>query len=80
MLKRVDVAAYQTPSDGLSGKFTAGVISLGLAEGSIDWARDEHNAGLLSDSLKTAVEKARNDIVTARVTVHDYVQDSDCPG
>ncbi len=80
MLKRVDVAAYQTLSDGLNGNFTAGVISLGLAEGGVDWAQDEHNAGLLSDSLKSAVEQARADIVMEKIKVHDYMQDSRCPG
>ena len=80
MLKRVDVAAYQTLSDGLNGNFTAGVISLGLAEGGVDWAQDEHNAGLLPDSLKAAVEQARADIVMEKIKVHDYMQDSRCPG
>ena len=32
MLKRVDVAAYNTMKDGLSGDFNVGVQTLGLAE------------------------------------------------
>ena len=80
MLKRVDVAAYQTLHDGLAGKFTAGVRSLGLAEGGVDWAQDEHNAGLLTDELKAAVEGAKADIVSGRIVVHDYMSDSTCPG
>ena len=80
MLKRVDVAAYQTLNDGLNGNFTAGVVSLGLAEGGIDWAQDEHNAALLTASLKAAVEQARADIVAGKIVVHDYMQDGACPG
>ena len=80
MLKRVDVATYETLKDGLAGKFTAGIRSLGLAEDGVGWAQDEHNAGLLSDGLKAAVETARTDIVAGRVVVHDYMSDSDCPG
>ena len=80
MLKRVDVATYETLKDGLAGKFTAGIRSLGLAEDGVGWAQDEHNAGLLSDGLKTAVETARTDIVAGRVVVHDYMSDSNCPG
>ena len=80
MLKRVDVATYETLKDGLAGKFTAGIRSLGLAEDGVGWAQDEHNAGLLSDALKAAVETARTDIVAGRVVVHDYMSDSNCPG
>ena len=80
MLKRVDVATYETLKDGLAGKFTAGVRSLGLAEDGVGWAQDEHNAGLLTDALKAAVETARADIVAGRTAVHDYMSDSNCPG
>ena len=80
MLKRVDVATYQTLSDGLAGKFTAGVISLGLAEGGVDWVQDEHNAGLVTDELRSAVETAKADIIAGKIVVHDYTSDSTCPG
>ena len=80
MLKRVDVATYETLKDGLEGSFTAGIRSLGLAEDGVGWAQDEHNAGLLSDELKAAVESARADIVAGRTVVHDYMSDSNCPG
>ena len=80
MLKRVDVATYETLKDGLAGTFTAGILSLGLAEDGVGWAQDEHNAGLLSDELKAAVESARADIVAGRTVVHDYMSDSNCPG
>ena len=80
MLKRVDVATYETLKDGLAGTFTAGIRSLGLAEDGVGWAQDEHNAGLLTDELKAAVESARADIVAGRTVVHDYMSDSNCPG
>ena len=80
MLKRVDVATYQTLKDGLAGAFSAGVLSLGLAEDGVDWAQDEHNAGLLTDALKAAVEKAKADIIAGGIAVHDYMSDSTCPG
>jgi len=80
MLKRVDVATYRTLRDGAAGKFTPGLISLGLAEGGVDWAQDEHNASLVSDALRAAVEAAKADIVAGKVAVHDYLSDSACPG
>ena len=79
MVKRVDVAAYETLKDAMAGKFTAGVVTLGLAEGGVDWALDEHNARLIAPRVRAAVEKARADIVAGRIVVHDYVKDRRCP-
>ena len=79
MLKRVDVAAYQTLRDAMDGNFTSGVVSLGLAEGGVDWAQDEHNADLVSDAVRAAVEQAKADIIAGKIVVHDYEADSNCP-
>ena len=79
MLKRVDVAAYQAFLDAKNGDFTTGVQVLGLAEGGVDWALDENNASLITDAMKTAVNKARDDIVAGTITVHDYMADNSCP-
>ena len=49
MLKRVDVAAYETFTDAAAdGGFETGVRVLGAAEGGVDWAQDENNAELVS--------------------------------
>lgn len=79
MLKRVDVAAYQTLKDAMAGKFTAGVVTLGLAEGGVDWAQDEHNADLVSAEVRAAVERAKAAIIAGSITVHNYERDSNCP-
>ena len=79
MLKRVDVAAYQTLRDAMDGNFTAGVVSLGLAEGGVDWAQDEHNADLVTDAVRAAVEQAKADIISGAIVVHNYETDSNCP-
>ncbi len=79
MLKRVDVAAYQTFKDAMDGDFTAGVVSLGLAENGVDWAQDENNAALVSDAVRAAVEKAKADIISGAIKVHDYEADQTCP-
>jgi len=79
MLKRVDVAAYQTLKDAMDGTFTSGVVSLGLAEDGVDWAQDENNASLVSADVKAAVEKAKADIIAGTIMVHDYEADSTCP-
>ena len=79
MLKRVDVAAYQTFMDAKNGSFTSGVQVLGLAEGGVDWALDDNNASLVTADMKAAVEAAKNDIISGKVVVHDFTTDSNCP-
>ncbi len=79
MLKRVDVAAYNTFMDAYNGKFTADIHSLGLAEGGVDWAVDEHNAALVSGAITAAVEAAKAEILSGKVVVHNYETDSSCP-
>ncbi|NMM43267.1 BMP family ABC transporter substrate-binding protein [Rhodospirillaceae bacterium KN72] len=79
MVKRVDIAAYQTFMDAYKGKFTPGVQSLGLAEGGVDWAVDDNNKDLVDGAIADAVDQAREDIVSGKVTVHNYEDDSNCP-
>ncbi len=79
MLKRVDVAAYETFMDAKNGNFSAGLHTLGVAEGGVDWALDDNNASLVSADMKAAIEKARADILSGKVTVHNFESDSNCP-
>lgn len=79
MLKRVDVAAYETFKDAMDGNFSSGVRSLGVAEGGVDWALDENNASLITADIKAAVEQARSDILSGKVAVHNYESSSSCP-
>ena len=79
MLKRVDVAAYETMKDAMSGNFETGVRSLGLAEGGVGWALDENNAKLITDGMKAQIEAASADIVAGKISVHDYRSDNTCP-
>ena len=79
MLKRVDVAAYETFMDSKNGDFSSGVRVLGLAEGGVDWALDENNASLVTADMKDAVAAARADIVCGKVVVHDYFSNESCP-
>ena len=79
MLKRVDVAAYQFFMSIHEGRFSAGVEQLGLAEGGVDWAVDEHNKALVAGEVEAAVAAAREAIVSGEVEVHNYEDDSSCP-
>ena len=79
MVKRVDVAAYQHFKDAYEGNFSAGVVQLGLAEGGVDWAVDEHNRELVAGEIEMAVAAARERIISGEISVHNYEADSSCP-
>jgi len=78
MLKRVDVAAYNTFTSAKDGSWQPGIQVLGLKEGGVDWALDEHNKDLVTADMKAMVEKAKADIIAGRVKVHDYMSDNSC--
>ncbi|MBP1851732.1 BMP family lipoprotein [Rhizobium halophytocola] len=79
MVKRVDLAIYDSFTAAKDDKLEAGVTSLGVKEGGVDFAMDEHNAALITPEMKAAVEKAKADIISGAVTVHDYMTDNACP-
>jgi basic membrane protein A len=79
MMKRVDVATYNAMMDEKNGTFTAGHIVLGLAEEGVDAAFDDNNASLVTPEMKAAVDKAKADIISGAVKVHDFREDKACP-
>ncbi len=79
MVKRVDVAAYQHFMDAHKGAFSPGVVQLGLAEGGVDWAVDEHNRDLVAGEIEAAVAAAKEAIISGAISVHNYEDDQSCP-
>jgi basic membrane protein A len=79
MVKRVDVAVYNTFMDAKNDAFTYGFNSLGLAEDGVGYALDDNNASLVSAEMKAAVEAAKADIVSGKLVIHDYMSDNACP-
>ncbi|MEM7405881.1 MAG: BMP family ABC transporter substrate-binding protein [Pseudomonadota bacterium] len=79
MVKRVDVAVYESFMGVKNGTWKPGIQVLGLKEGGVGWALDEHNASLVSDDMKSRVEALKADIVSGKIAVHDYMSDSKCP-
>jgi len=73
MVKRVDVAVYNV----LKG-WKAGVSVLGLKEGGVDYAVDQHNAKLITPALKTKVDAYKADIIAGKIKVADYMADNAC--
>jgi basic membrane protein A len=79
MLKRVDVAAYETFKSAQDGSWKAGIQVLGLSEGGVGWALDEHNAAMVSDAMKSKIMEIEKGIKSGSIKVHDYMADSSCP-
>ena len=73
MVKRVDVAVY----NAFKG-VTPGFTSLGLKEGGVDYALDEHNAKLVSADMKQKVDAAKADIIAGKIKVVDYMAANSC--
>ncbi len=79
MVKRVDVAVYNAFKDAQDGKFTPGLNNLGLKEDGVGYALDDNNKALITDEMKAAAEKAKADIISGKLQVHDYMADNACP-
>lgn len=79
MIKRVDVAVFNTFMDAKNDAFTSGFNVLGLAEDGVGYAMDDNNAPLVSAEMKAAVEAAKADIISGKINVHDYMSDNSCP-
>lgn len=79
MLKRVDIAVYNAFKDVADDKWTSGFSALGLKEGGVDVAMDEHNKPLVDADMMKALESAKADIISGKVIVHDYMSDNKCP-
>ncbi len=78
MLKRVDVAAYNSFKAAHDGNWKAGIHVLGLKEEGVGWALDEHNASLITDAMKAKVKQARADVISGKIVVHDYRSNNSC--
>jgi basic membrane protein A len=72
MIKRVDVAVENAFQDEMDGKFTAGILSLGVAEDGVGWALDEHNRSLITPAMEARIEQAREDIISGKIKVSGY--------
>ena len=79
MLKRVDVAVYDSFVAGKDGSFQSGINVLGLKEGGVDYAMDDNNKSLVSEDMMKAVEDAKAKIIAGEIEVHDYMSDNACP-
>ncbi|MBT5000943.1 MAG: BMP family ABC transporter substrate-binding protein [Tateyamaria sp.] len=77
MMKRVDNAVFSAFSDGTD--METGFMVMGLANGGVGYSLDEHNADLISASMRDAVDDASDKIAGGKLAVHNYMDDDNCP-
>jgi basic membrane protein A and related proteins len=78
MVKRVDLAAYNSFKAAQGGTWKPGISVLGLKEGGVDWALDQHNEKLVPAATKAKMDAIKADIVAGKIKVHDYMDNNTC--
>ncbi|OON64242.1 BMP family ABC transporter substrate-binding protein [Massilia sp. KIM] len=79
MIKRVDVAVYDSFMAQKNGSWKAGVTYKGLKEGGVDWVLDKDNRAVVSPEIEKRVNAVRTDIINGKIKVIDYRAGSSCP-
>lgn len=69
MVKRVDNAVLAAFKEAAAGTFKGGSVSMGLKEGGVDWALDEHNRSLVTPEMETKVNAIKKDIVDGKIKI-----------
>ena len=71
MLKRIDVAVYNTVKDLVDGKFSGGLRLNGLENEGVGYALDNYNQPLIPQNIIDDVEKVKKDIIAGKIKVTD---------
>lgn len=72
LVKRVDVAVYDTLKNSQEGTWSAGIKYLGIKEGALDYAVDQNNGSLISEKLIEEVATAKDKIISGKIVVESY--------
>src|SRR5215212_9924287 len=69
MVKRIDVALFEAAKRVKDGKFAGGIYDFGLAQDGVGYVYDEHNKGLIPDSVVARVEALKREVIAGRIVV-----------
>lgn len=72
MLKRVDVAVFDTISQTKDGKFSAGAVRFGLKDKGVDYSVDSHNDKILTADIRKKADDIKQQIIAGKIKVPDY--------
>jgi basic membrane protein A len=69
MVKKVDVAVYETVKDVVKGRFQPGVREFGLEQDGVDFVYDDNNRDRISPEIVERLKTLRRDIVSGSIEV-----------
>jgi basic membrane protein A and related proteins len=69
MIKRADVAVFDTVRDVIEGRFVAGMHTFGLKEEGVDYVHEGPHASGLPDEVKRRIEGLRAEVIAGRIAV-----------
>lgn len=72
MLKRVDLAVFDSIKDLTKGEFKGGLRSAGLKDNGVDWALDENNKSLFSSTDIEKINSLKKQIIAGKIKPKDY--------
>ncbi len=72
MLKRVDVAVYETLKALSKNQYKAGIERFDLKTKGIDYALDQYNDKLISADVRKKADQLKADIIAGKIQVPDY--------
>ena len=75
VLKKIDVAVYNTIKDTMNGNFTGGTVTYTLADGGVDIAPYHDFDSAVSDNLKAAIDQLRTDLSSGTITVEGILSE-----
>ncbi|HXF83663.1 MAG TPA: BMP family ABC transporter substrate-binding protein [bacterium] len=70
MMKRVDVAVYETIKATINGRFRGGVQVFGLKQGGVGYAVNDYNRKMIQDIIPR-LEALKKDIIAGKIVVPD---------
>lgn len=72
LVKRVDIAVYDSLKTSYQRRWNPGIKYLGIREGALDYAVDEHNKDLITEALIEQVATAKERIINGMIEVESY--------
>src|SRR5262249_20740973 len=73
MVKRVDVAVFESFKTAKDGTWKPGVRILGVADDAVGYSLDQYNRSLITPEMEKRLQQARTDIVAGKIKVTDYM-------
>jgi basic membrane protein A len=71
MLKRVDVAVYETIKSVKAGSLSSGITVFGLDNNGVGYAMDKYNAKLVNKKMRKVVDQYRQKIINGEISVSE---------